>query len=246
MASQTLKDGSSILYVMRVIAIIPAYNEEETIGDVIKETKKYVGKYIEKILVIDDGSQDKTSQIVNQLGVDLVVHPINRGYGAAQRTGHEIAMMEGYDYILQLDADGQHDPKYIPILLEEAKKENWDIILGSRFLNDSHKKYSFARKMGIKFFTGVVNMFANTNLTDVTSGFKVYKTESLKKLSPYSDKHPAVEQILEAAKKDFKIKEVSVVMSTRKRGESHLNLENFILYPLRAIEAILKVLIFRR
>ena len=100
--------------------------------------------------------------------------------------------------------------------------------------------------MGIKFFTGVVNMFANTNLTDVTSGFKVYKTESLKKLSPYSDKHPAVEQILEAAKKDFKIKEVSVVMSTRKRGESHLNLENFILYPLRAIEAILKVLIFRR
>ena len=98
----------------KIIVVLPAYNAEKTLERTFNQIPKNI---VDEVILVDDGSQDKTSQIVNQLGVDLVVHPINRGYGAAQRTGHEIAMMEGYDYILQLDADGQHDPKYIPILL---------------------------------------------------------------------------------------------------------------------------------
>ena len=230
---------------MRVIAIIPAYNEEETVGDVIEEVKGYNSKYIDKILVVDDSSQDNTSQIAKELGATVLTHPINRGYGAAQRTGHKVAMLEGYDYVLQLDADGQHDPKYIPAFMREVEREEWDIILGSRFLNDSYKGHSLTRKIGIKFFTKIVNLFGKTSLTDVTSGFKVYKTNALRELSRCSDKHPAVEQMLEATKRNFKIKEISVIMPKRKKGESHLNLENFILYPSRALEAILKVLIFR-
>lgn len=226
---------------MRVIALIPAYNEEETIGGVIKDVKKYVND----IVVIDDVSKDNTVKIARESGVNVVEHKINRGYGAAQRTGHTIAMRENFDYVIQIDGDGQHDPKYIPLLLEAAQ-EGYDIVLGSRFLNISHKKYSFTRRLGIKFFTFLVNFLSSANITDVTSGFKVFKVESLKKLSRTSDRHPAVEQMLEASRMGFKIKEISIEMPPRKKGESLFNMRTFIMYPIRMIETVLRVLLFRR
>lgn len=232
---------------MKTIAVIPAYNEEETIGDVIKEVKKYMEEgLIQKIVVVDDCSEDRTPEIARSFGVEVVSHVVNRGYGAAQRTGHRIAIEKNFDYVIQIDADGQHDPRYIPILIETMKKGNYDIVLGSRFLNKSYKEYVFTRILGIKFFTLIVNFLGSVNLTDVTSGYKIYKVSTLKKLSRTSDKHPAVEQMLEISRKKMKIKEISIEMPLRKRGESHLNLKTYILYPFRVLETMFTVILFRR
>ena len=124
MASQTLKDGSSIFYVMRVIAIIPAYNEEETIGDVIRETKKYV----DDVIVINDGSTDRTEDVAKKAGAKVVSHVLNRGVGAAVRTGIKVALMEDADYTIQIDGDGQHNAEYIPDFIKMAEK-GYDIVI---------------------------------------------------------------------------------------------------------------------
>lgn len=224
---------------IKVCAVIPAHNEAETIGKIIQETKKY----IEKIFVVDDGSTDDTAKVAEENGAQVIRHDTNKGYGAAQRTGQKITIQNGFDYILQLDADGQHDPKYIPELLKVALTGGYDIVLGSRFLNYSYKDYPFVRRIGITFFTKVVSFLGGVRLTDVTSGYKVYKTLSLQKLTRTSDKHPAVEQMLEMAKRNMKIKEISIEMPIRNNGESHLNFKRYALYPLRMIFSVLKVMI---
>ena len=114
------------------------------------------------------------------------------GYGAVQYAGHSVVMQNEFDYVLQLDADGQHHCRYIPILLETALTGNYDIVLGSRFLDGDHCSLSYIRKIGIRFFSKVVSILGNTTITDVTSGFKVYKVSSLKKLHKPSDAHRAV------------------------------------------------------
>ncbi|MGD2249948.1 MAG: glycosyltransferase family 2 protein [Candidatus Methanofastidiosia archaeon] len=232
---------------MKILVIIPAYNEEETIGEVVQKVKQYLTPgLIQKIVVIDDCSQDKTAEIAAQLHVFIVSHTINRGYGAAQRTGYALAIKEGFDYVLQLDADGQHDPQYIPSFIETIKKGDYDLVIGSRFLNASYTEYILTRRMGIKFFTLLVNFLGSTQLTDVTSGYKMYKVSSLKKLTRSTDKHPAVEQMLEISRKNMKIKEISIEMPLREKGESHLTLKNYLLYPLRVLECIFTVLLFRK
>lgn len=232
---------------MKTLCIIPAYNEEKTISSVIERVEKYrkMG-HIQKIIVIDDCSSDKTAELCRNMGVDVVSHVFNGGYGVAQRTGHRIAIMEGYDFVIQIDGDGQHDPKYIPTLLKEVKKGKYDIVLGSRFLNSSYRDFSIARKTGIKFFTWAIRKLGHVeDITDITSGFKVYRVDMLENLSRHSDRHPAIEQMLEIAKKGFRIKEISVEMKLRFNGQSHLSLKKFVAYPFISFCLILKVLLFR-
>jgi glycosyltransferase involved in cell wall biosynthesis len=232
---------------MNILVIIPAYNEEKTIADVILKVKQYVKKgLIHKIVVIDDCSTDKTADIAAQLEVSVVSHTVNKGYGAAQNTGHALAIKENFDYVIQIDADGQHDPRYIPLIIETMKQEDYDLVMGSRFLNTSYRDYIFTRRMGIKFFTLLVNFLGSIEISDVTSGYKMYKVSSLKKLSRASDKHPAVEQMLEISRKKMKIKEISAEMPIRKKGKSHFTVKSYVLYPLRVLEAVFTVLLFRR
>ena len=226
---------------MKVCAVIPAYNEAATIGGIIRETRKH----IDTIFVVDNGSTDNTAEIARDSGAKVIDCSAKRGYGVAQYAGQQAAMQNGFDYILQLDADGQHDPSYIPKLLEAAQSGDYDIVLGSRFLSDSYKNLSLVRKIGIVFYSKVVSFLGRARVTDVTSGFKVYKASSLKKLSKPSDVNPAVEQMLEIAKKGMAIKEIPVEMPARSAGESDFNLRKFVLYPFKAIWLILKVMLSR-
>jgi len=136
---------------MRTVAIVPAYNETNTIGPVIDETATYV----DKVVVVDDGSSDDTAAVAKDHGATVVSHAINTGVGGAVRTGYLYAIRNNYDFIVQIDADGQHDPSYIPELLDAA--EDCDMVIGSRYLNESYKDYSFVRNAGIQFFTATVN-----------------------------------------------------------------------------------------
>jgi len=222
---------------MRVCAVIPAYNEAATIGRIIQETKKYV----DTVFVVDNGSIDDTGELARKNGAEVIPYTEKRGYGAAQYVGHIGAMKNGFDYVLQLDADGQHNPKYIPKLLEAMQNGDYDIVLGSRFLTDSYKNLALVRRIGIMFFSKVVSFLGHAQITDVTSGFKVYKVSSLRRLSKPSDRFPAVEQMLEMAKKGMQIREVPVEMSVRSTGSSHLDFIRFALYPFWMIWAVLKI-----
>lgn len=226
---------------LKVCAIIPAYNEEETVGDVIKDVKECIND----VFVIDDHSTDDTYKIAKEAGAFVIRHSINCGVGGALRTGYKIAIFNGFDYLIQIDSDGQHNPKYIPQMLKAAEDSGCDMVIGSRFLNSSYKEYSVIRKAGTISFTLLVNLLTSSKITDVTSGFRVYKAESLNKMSSLPDGHWAVEQTMDFAKKGMYITEVSVVMPVRKDGKSQFNLKTFVLYPIRMLETILRVLLFR-
>lgn len=224
---------------MRTVAVVPAYNEATTIGPVIEQTAPHV----DKVVVVDDGSSDETAVVAREHGATVVSHAINTGVGGAVRTGYLYAIRHDYDYIVQIDADGQHDPACIPRLLTAA--EDSDMVIGSRYLNDSYKEYSLTRNAGIQFFTAAVNILGGMNITDVTSGFRVYRVERLAEILHHSDKHWAVEQTLAAAKANHRITEVSVEMPTRDEGESQFTLDTFALYPIRMADVMLRIMIFR-
>lgn len=225
---------------MKIVAVIPAHNEAKTIGKVITEVKKCVPD----IVVIDDGSKDSTREKALQAGAAVVTHPLNRGVGAALRTGYRIALQKHADYIIQIDGDFQHDPRYIPSMVEKIEN-GYDIVIGSRFLNPSHKNYNITRRSGIKFFTVVANYLGSLRVTDVTSGFRCFSAHALKQLTPLPDRHWALEQTLEAAKKGMNIAEVSVEMPVRDTGVSQFNFKTYALYPFRMIDCVIKVLLFR-
>ncbi len=225
----------------KVVVIIPAHNEEKTIKKVIQGIKQY----IRNVIVVDDGSEDNTARLSEDERVMVIRHIINKGVGGAQKTAYRLAFEEGFDYIIQIDADGQHDPKYIPLLLEKIK-ENYDMVIGSRFLNQSYKDYQKGRQWGIRFFSWLVNLFGKIKVTDVTSGYRIYRTKKLFDLTESFNQHWAVEQTLEAARRGWKIAEISIEMPVRKHGQSQFNLKTYFLYPFRMFEVILRVLLFRR
>ncbi|MFB6109355.1 MAG: glycosyltransferase family 2 protein [Halodesulfurarchaeum sp.] len=224
---------------MRVLAVVPAYNEADTIGAVVDGAREHV----DEVAVVDDGSADETAEIARDRGATVIEHTFNTGVGGAVRTGYRYAIEGAFDLVVQLDADGQHDPDQIPKLLAAA--EDADMVIGSRYLNDSHEEYSLVRSAGIAFFTGLVNALGGIDITDVTSGFRVYRVAMLESILHHSDTHWAVEQTLEAARGGYTISEVSTEIPTRETGESQFDLGTFLLYPLRMVEVSLRVLLFR-
>jgi len=224
---------------IRTCAIIPVHNEASTIAEIVRETKKYV----DIVLVVDDGSDDGTAEIAQDNGAYVIRHSANRGVGTALQSGYDTAISNRFDYIVQLDGDGQHNPNYIPELLEVAQK--CDMVIASRFLNGSYQGYPFIRRLGISFFTLVVNLLTHASITDTTSGYRAYRTGSLEKLGRLPDRHWAVGQTLEAARKGFSIKEVSVEMPVRDAGESQFSVVTYGLYPFRMVWVVMKVMLSR-
>ncbi|QHS16179.1 glycosyltransferase family 2 protein [haloarchaeon 3A1-DGR] len=224
---------------MRTVAVLPAYDEAETIGPVIEGTREHV----DEVVVVDDGSSDGTPAVAADHGATVIEHVFNTGVGGAVRTGYRYAIRNDYDLVVQIDADGQHDPAQIPRLLEAAADA--DMVIASRYLNESFEEYGFVRKLGISFFTTVVNALGGVDITDVTSGFRVYRVDALADILHRSDRHWAVEQTLEAARSGQRITEVSVAMPTRETGDSQFTFETFLLYPLRMTDVVLRVLLFR-
>ena len=223
-----------------VLAIVPAYNEADTIADVVAET----GQYVDKVVVVDDASSDDTAARAREAADGVVTHPKNMGVGGAVHTGYLVGIRESFDVVIQIDGDGQHDPADIPRLLAAMDEHDADMVVGSRFLNDSYREYSFVRRAGIRFFTWEANVLGDLDITDVTSGFRAYTTELLADLSRPENSHWALEQTLEASRKGYRIVEVSTPMPPETDG-SQFDLGTFLKYPPRMIKTTLKVLLFR-
>jgi len=224
----------------RVVAIVPAYNEADSIESVVTGTRPHV----DRVVVIDDASTDDTAERARAVADGVVAHPRNLGVGGAVHTGYRVGLREGADVVVQIDGDGQHDPGDVPRLLARMVETGADMVIGSRWRNDSHEQYSLVRRAGIQFFTAEVNILSDLAITDVTSGFRAYSAELLADLSRPANSHWAVEQTLEAARKGYDVAEVSTPMPPETDG-SQFDLETFAKYPPRMLRTTLKVLLFR-
>lgn len=219
---------------MKILVVIPAFNEAENIRDVIRDLKEYFpeGKY----LIINDGSIDETSSVSASLEARVINLPYNVGIGGAVQTGFIIAEKEGYDAVIQFDGDGQHMAQYIKKILA-ALDENTDIVIGSRFLEIEGYKMPFLRKFGAQIFSSIMSGLCRTGLTDTTAGFRAYGKRAIKLFSIYyPEDYPEVEALILARKKKLAIKEVAVQMRQRLKGKSSIT-------PLRSIYYMIKVLL---
>ncbi|MCD6557497.1 MAG: glycosyltransferase family 2 protein [Candidatus Aenigmarchaeota archaeon] len=170
-----------------IIAVMPAYNEEKTIGRIIRETRKYV----DKIIVVDDGSKDATAQIAKKADALVVKHEVNKGLGMSIRTGLAEARRYNPDIIITIDADGQHDPKDIPKFVDKVK-QGYDFVLGSRDL----RAYPFIKKVGNFFLNFLTNLVCGTALMDTESGFRAFSRRALKKIKLQGERYEIAADII--------------------------------------------------
>lgn len=231
---------------MRYLIVIPAFNEEVTIGTVIDTIKQNVS--FADILVVNDGSTDKTSTIVRGMGVMLINHPFNLGYGAALQTGFRFAQRKGYDFVITMDADGQHVPSSVQNLIETMKEQNADVVIGSRFLEERFK-VGIAKKIGIWLFSLISKIYTGTKITDPTSGYQLLNKNAFSYLAEgdnYPLDYPDVNIIMALHKMRFKVVEAPVRMMEKPNGKSmHSGLKPMI-YVIKMFLAVVMVWVRRK
>lgn len=199
------------LYNERVAVCIPAYNEAKSIKDIINAAKPYA----DEIIVCDDGSQDNTYEVAKAAGATVIRHPANKGYGAAIKTLFHAAKERNADVMVTLDSDGQHDPSQIPRVIQPIVSDGYDIVIGSRFLNDAdRKKVPSYRSFGIKTITKFTQLASYNNITDAQSGFRAYSKNALNKID-ITEEGMAVstEILMRAGEKNLMIKEVPITVN---------------------------------
>lgn len=167
-----------------IVALVPAFNEENFLGSVLENLKPHV----DEIVVVDDGSTDSTAEIANSFGVHVLVHPLNRGQGAALQTGHEYALQLGADYVVHFDADGQFLPEEIQPALAALQKSGADILFGSRFLGKKGN-LPFTKRYIVHPVSRLINFFFGTpNMSDAHNGFRILNKKALSHLEIEQDR----------------------------------------------------------
>lgn len=218
---------------MKIMVAIPAYNEEKNIFSVVSTVKGYYSEV--DVVVINDGSKDKTESEATRAGAFVINLPENLGIGGAMQTGYIYAGRMGYDAVVQLDGDGQHNPKDLSRLIDSIRMDEADIIIGSRFLEKTAYKSSYMRRIGIEFFSKFVSFVCKRDFFDTTSGYRAVNKKAITLFSVYYPKdYPEVETIVYALNKGFRIKEISVDMEKRQGGESSIT-------PIKSIYYMIKV-----
>ena len=208
---------------MRIIITIPAYNEEETIGIVIRGVKQAMNKtkYKYSILVVNDGSKDKTAEIARKEGAIVYNHPYNCGLAEAFRTEISKCLELGADIIVHTDADGQYKAEEITKLIEPIERKEADLVLGSRF-KGKIEEMPFIKKLGNRAFSRVISNIIKFKVSDCQTGFRAFTREVAEKVPIISDHTYTQEQIIRAVRQKFRIKEVPVYFAKRISGESRL------------------------
>lgn len=227
---------------MKVLIIIPAYNESLNIERVVDNITENYPQY--DYLVVNDGSKDETVEICQQRKYNYADLSINLGLAGAFQTGIKYAYRKGYDVAVQLDGDGQHDPKYIAEMIKCMETESADIVIGSRFINN--KKSHSMRMFGASILTAIIKITTGAKITDPTSGMRLFSRNVLKEFANNMNYGPEPDTISYLIKNGSIIKEVPVVMSERIAGESYLNLKQSIKYMTLMCLSIVFIQQFRR
>lgn len=209
---------------MKLVTIIPAYNEESAIGDVVNRSIKY-----SDVIVVDDGSGDDTYNQAKKAGADVIKHEKNRGKGAAIKSGLTRALKDGYDVFVLIDGDGQHDPADIPLLLSFIGE--YGLIIGSRFINGNPENMPLTRKVSNKVTTGIIKYVTGYELTDSQSGFRALSKGCANFFLDikYDDYVYESEMIYKAAENKVRLKEVAI-SSKYSLEKSHITNMNILKY----------------
>jgi glycosyltransferase involved in cell wall biosynthesis len=205
---------------MKIIVLIPAYNEGSRIAEVVRNVHRTVPDY--DILVVNDGSRDNTAAAAADAGATVLSHPFNMGYGVAIQTGYKYASAKGYDFLAQMDGDGQHDPAHIERLLEPVIAGKTDLAIGSRFLEVGSYEPSLARRIGMAFFRKLVSWITGTRITDSTSGYQAFNRDVIRFFTTevFPCDYPDADMLITLHRAGFRMKEVPVRMYSNVEGKS--------------------------
>lgn len=230
---------------MKTLVVIPAYNEARTIQAVVRRTREELPSA--DIVVVNDGSSDDTPALAEETGATVLNLPCNIGYGGALQTGFRFAAQRGYDVVVTIDGDGQHDPSFAQQLITTMQAEGADVVIGSRFL---HGEYAvgLARKLAIGVFSRIVTRYTGTTFTDPTSGFQALARRAFAYLAlrdNYPLDYPDVNVIMALHRMRFKVVEAPVRMVENPRGKSMHSGLRPVFYVVRMALAIVMVLLKR-
>ena len=227
---------------MKVLIIIPAYNEEESIEKVINKLKKDTENIQHQIdyLVVNDCSKDNTKSILQSNDMNFVSLPINLGIGGGVQTGYKYALYNNYDIAIQIDGDGQHDTSYISNVIQPIIEGQADIVIGSRFIDKNGFQSSLARRMGIKILSRLIKICCGVNVQDVTSGYRAVNRKYIDVYAKeYPTDYPEPEAIVVASLMGAKILEIPTIMKERENGESSISFWRSIYYMIKVSLAII-------
>ena len=222
----------------KVLLIIPAYNEEESLRSLIEEIKT-VCPYVD-YLVVNDCSSDDTERLLEELGANYISLPCNMGIGGAVQSGYRYAAQNGYDIAIQIDGDGQHDVRFVKDMVKLIEDKQADVVIGSRFIDKEGFQSSQARRIGIRILSMLIRLMCGAKVKDVTSGFRAVNRRFIDLFAEnYPDDYPEPEVIVTAKLYGAEIKELPVVMRERTSGKSSINLKRSIYYMIKVSLAII-------
>lgn len=203
-----------------ILIVLPAFNEADSVAQVVQSARSVFSTA--EILVVDDGSTDSTARIAKGTGATVISHRFNLGYGAALQTGYKYAVRKGYDYLIQMDADGQHEPGCAPNLLRAVQVGGLDIAIGSRFLGESPFRAGVGRRLGMALFRAIVSVITGQKISDPTSGFQALGRKAFKYCATdiFPTDYPDADVVIALHQAGFRIGEVPVIMYANKNGKS--------------------------
>lgn len=225
------------------IIVIPVYNEENTVRNVLEEIRNEGIAW--DIVAVDDGSTDRSRELLEGMPVTVISHPVNLGYGAAVQTGLRYAVKKGYETVVLMDADGQHVPSEIANLIR-GLEGGADIVIGSRLIGPGAEyRIPLLRRIGISFFSSVARLLGGTRIHDVTSGFQAMRRPVAEFLAEeYPVDFPDAEVIISLGLKKFRIAEVPARIRRRELGTSmYSNPAKALYYPFKSLLASFIVLL---
>ena len=227
---------------MRILIIIPAYNEAQNIKNVVDNLISKYPQY--DYVIVNDGSSDNTADICRTNNYNFLDSPVNLGLAGAFQTGIKFAYRNGYDAAVQLDGDGQHDPKYIRDMINEMEICNADIVIGSRF--KLKKQPLTTRMIGSRMINLAIRLTTGVKITDPTSGMRIYSKKMLKEFANTMNYGPEPDTLSYLIRNGAKVSEVQVEMRDRTAGESYLTLAKSLRYMLHMVISIIFIQWFRK
>lgn len=223
---------------LKKLIIVPAFNEEENIEKTVEMIRQESDFF--DYVIINDCSTDRTKEICESRGYCIINLPTNLGIGGAVQTGYKYALRRGYEMAVQVDGDGQHDPKFLQKMAEYMKENNLDMVIGSRFIEKKGFQSSALRRTGIRFFSVLIRLLTGEKITDPTSGLRIVGKDVLEIFAKeYPKDYPEPESIVTVLDRGFKVGEVPVVMKERDGGKSSISLGKSVYYMVKVSLAIL-------
>jgi hypothetical protein len=220
-----------------LLVIIPAFNEEGAIGAVVREIREIVPDV--PILVVDDCSVDATAATARGAGARVMSLPHHLGLGGAVQAGYRLAFELGYNYVIRIDGDGQHDPRYIPAIYDALRSSPCEVVIGSRFTDGSFEPSSFLRGVGIRFFRLVLRPILGKSVHDPTSGFVGVNRAALQVFSKsFPLEYPEIETLVVLQRKAFRFVEIPCRMRPRLAGRSSITAVKSLYYIFHVLMGV--------